>query len=83
MKIEVQKKSVLLAWFMCDGKMIGGIKWDAKDNVMFCQFEGQNGSVITFWEGCWNDGKDIDNAISRMKRELTKEYKDVTFTYNN
>jgi hypothetical protein len=77
MKVRIEEK-VLATKFWNGNNLIGGCKYDWHDNKMLCQIVGK-GCIIDFSFLCMNDGKDMQNAISKTKMRLQKEYDEITF----
>lgn len=77
MVVRIEEK-VLAAKFWQGDTLIGGCKYDWQENMMLCQIVGK-GCVIDFSFPCWNGGTDLQDAISRTKLRLQKEYGEVTF----
>ena len=77
MVVRIEIKA-LCAMFWHGDKLIAGCKYDWQSNSMDCQILG-NGYVIGFGFPCFNDGKDLSDAIGKTKMRLQKEYGNIEF----
>lgn len=78
MVVRIEQQATT-AKFWHNDILIGGCKYDSIDNTIDCQVLGK-GCVITFFHSCWNDGKDMQQAIGRVKTILVKEYGEISFS---